>query len=239
VPERRPLVLIDGRKKELPTGDTVAGATGGGGVVVGFEIDGGDASTDYDGLPSFDFGSAMAYAKLQLRGDTAADWAADNPTLSAREFGLETDTGKFKIGDGVTDWNSLAYGGVVGPGVPVGGTVGQMLAKVSGTDYDTEWTDAPTGGGGGIEWTSVSTDTTMVADTGYAVSGAHTMTLPATIAAGDLFPVHASDAAVSISTSYTITYGTQTVCSSGDTLTLAAGETVYLLAKSTSALEII
>lgn len=30
-----------------------------------------------------------------------------------------------------------------GPGVPSGGTTGQMLAKASGADYDTRWTDAP------------------------------------------------------------------------------------------------
>ena len=36
--------------------------------------------------------------------------------------------------------------GPAGPGVPAGGTAGQVLAKKSGTDYDTEWTDA--GGGG-------------------------------------------------------------------------------------------
>ena len=37
--------------------------------------------------------------------------------------------------------------GPAGQGVPAGGTAGQVLAKKSGTDYDTEWTDA--GGGGG------------------------------------------------------------------------------------------
>lgn len=39
--------------------------------------------------------------------------------------------------------------GPAGPGLPVGGTTGQMIAKASGTDYDTEWVDAPSGGGGG------------------------------------------------------------------------------------------
>lgn len=29
--------------------------------------------------------------------------------------------------------------GPAGPGVPTGGTVGQVLAKLSSTDYDTEW----------------------------------------------------------------------------------------------------
>lgn len=36
--------------------------------------------------------------------------------------------------------------GPAGQGVPAGGTAGQVLAKKSGTDYDTEWTDQ-TGGG--------------------------------------------------------------------------------------------
>lgn len=32
--------------------------------------------------------------------------------------------------------------GAAGQGVPTGGTVGQVLRKVSGTDYDTAWADA-------------------------------------------------------------------------------------------------
>jgi len=47
--------------------------------------------------------------KIQLRRDTAADWASNNPTLSAGEFGWESDTNRFKIGDGSAAWNSLAY----------------------------------------------------------------------------------------------------------------------------------
>lgn len=48
-------------------------------------------------------------SKLQLRGDTAANWTSVNPTLSFKEPGYETDTGKIKIGDGTTAWSSLAY----------------------------------------------------------------------------------------------------------------------------------
>ena len=47
--------------------------------------------------------------KLKLRGDTAANWTSVNPTLLANELGRETDTGKIKIGNGSTAWNSLAY----------------------------------------------------------------------------------------------------------------------------------
>lgn len=58
--------------------------------------------------------------RIQLRGDTAAAWALANPVLAHRELAIETDTLKTKIGDGVTAWNSLSYGGIVGPIGPQG-----------------------------------------------------------------------------------------------------------------------
>lgn len=46
---------------------------------------------------------------IQHRGDSAANWTATNPVLHQRELGVETDTGKSKMGDGATTWASLAY----------------------------------------------------------------------------------------------------------------------------------
>ena len=46
---------------------------------------------------------------FKLRRDTASDWVLNNPILSAGEPGFETDTGKFKMGDGTTAWTSLEY----------------------------------------------------------------------------------------------------------------------------------
>lgn len=46
---------------------------------------------------------------IQIRRGTAATWTSTNPTLSAGEWGYETDTGRSKIGDGSTVWNSLKY----------------------------------------------------------------------------------------------------------------------------------
>lgn len=46
---------------------------------------------------------------IQLRRDTAADWTRTDPVLFQGEVGIETDTGKAKLGDGITAWNSLAY----------------------------------------------------------------------------------------------------------------------------------
>ena len=52
---------------------------------------------------------------IQFRRGTASEWTAANPTLAVAEFGVETDTDKFKLGDGATAWTSLAYGGIQGP----------------------------------------------------------------------------------------------------------------------------
>lgn len=49
--------------------------------------------------------------QIQLRRDSAADWTSNDPTLALGEVGYETDTGKFKIGDGSTAWTGLAYNG--------------------------------------------------------------------------------------------------------------------------------
>ena len=102
--------------------------------------------------------------KIQTRRDTAANWTSTNPTLAAGEMGFETDTLKFKMGNGSTAWTSLSYvptvgatgatgatgaagdTGPTGPGVAVGGTTGQALTKIDGTDYNTQWTDVLLGG---------------------------------------------------------------------------------------------
>lgn len=45
----------------------------------------------------------------QFRRDTAANWTSVNPTLADGELGIETDTGRGKLGDGATAWTSLGY----------------------------------------------------------------------------------------------------------------------------------
>jgi hypothetical protein len=51
----------------------------------------------------------MTLARIQLRRDTAANWTTANTVLGSGEFGFETDTLRFKVGDGATAWTSLAY----------------------------------------------------------------------------------------------------------------------------------
>ena len=47
--------------------------------------------------------------KIQFRRGSAAQWTTANPVLAIGEPGIENDTQRFKVGDGVTDWNSLPY----------------------------------------------------------------------------------------------------------------------------------
>lgn len=47
--------------------------------------------------------------RMQQRRGTAAEWTTANPVLGPGEIGFEIDTNQFKIGDGVAQWEDLAY----------------------------------------------------------------------------------------------------------------------------------
>ena len=47
--------------------------------------------------------------RMQQRRGTAAQWTAANPILAAGEIGFETDTSKFKMGNGSSTWSALTY----------------------------------------------------------------------------------------------------------------------------------
>lgn len=51
----------------------------------------------------------MALTQIQNRRDPSLIWTTVNPILAAGELGIETDTYKAKVGDGVTRWKSLPY----------------------------------------------------------------------------------------------------------------------------------
>lgn len=92
--------------------------------------------------------------KLQIRRGLAADWAnpSNNPVLLLGELGLETDTGNFKIGDGTTAWNSLAYARVTYPQIGgAGNDLNVSAYQAQGryeigvsvvTNVPTDWTPA-------------------------------------------------------------------------------------------------
>lgn len=47
--------------------------------------------------------------RYQIRRGTADEWNAANPILLAGEMGLETDTRKLKVGNGVDRWSAIPY----------------------------------------------------------------------------------------------------------------------------------
>jgi hypothetical protein len=113
----------------------------------------------------------MAGARIQFKRATASSWSTNNPVLFAGEIGYETNTGKLKVGDGTTVWNSLSY----------------LTADISGADlsdlYDVTITSATDGDflrWNGTAWindaVNLSTDTvgdyvsSLVAGTGVTLS---------------------------------------------------------------------
>lgn len=84
-------------------------------------------------------------AVIQVKRGTAASWTSANTVLAAGEIGFETDTRKFKVGNGSTAWSSLSYA-----------TVDLASAALTGTPT------APTANAG--------TNTTQIATTAFVTT---------------------------------------------------------------------
>ena len=120
-------------------------------------------------------------ALMKQRYDTAANWTAQNPTLLAGEFGIESDTKRWKVGTGATAWTSLLYSN--------GGTYPLVNADIAanaeiavskladGSARQLLQTDAA---GTGVEWTS------DVSIPGVLAVTAGTAALPGIAVSGDL-----------------------------------------------------
>ena len=67
--------------------------------------------------------------KIQLRRDIAANWTANNPLLLNGEVGIETDTLKFKVGNGTQRWNALSSYALK-PGEPNGVATLDNIGKI-------------------------------------------------------------------------------------------------------------
>ena len=106
---------------------------------------------------------------MQQRRDTAANWTSTNPTLAAGEMGIETDTYKFKVGNGSTAWATLPYSvdiptqvGQSGKYLTTNGTItswGTVAGDIEGVTAGTGLT-----GGGTSGTVTVAIDTTVTAD---------------------------------------------------------------------------
>jgi len=59
---------------------------------------------------------AAAYkmaVRIQIRRGTETNWTSLNPLLAEGELGVELDTGRFKIGNGLNYWNQIEYANAI------------------------------------------------------------------------------------------------------------------------------
>ncbi|ROH93829.1 collagen-like protein [Stagnimonas aquatica] len=115
-----------------------AGATGATGVTGATGPAGPQGATGATGSQ----GPAGATGPAGPQGPTGATGAQGPQGLQGLQ-GLQGPAGA----TGAT--GSAGAAGAAGIGVPAGGTAGQVLSKVNGTDYNTQWTTPASGGGGG------------------------------------------------------------------------------------------
>lgn len=77
--------------------------------------------------------------KIQIRRGSATHWTAINPLLMEGEMGVEVDTGYWKMGNGIDDWNDLSY---------IGGDAYTIAVSKGYTGTVEEWLESligPTG----------------------------------------------------------------------------------------------
>ena len=170
---------------------------------------------------------------IQHKRGTATQWTdaqtalGATPILAAGEIGFETDTEKFKIGNGVDTWGNLDYfqaGTASGPTGPTGPT-----GPIGPT--------GPTGATGATGPTGAASTVTGPTGPTGPTGAASTVTGPTgpTGATGATGPTGPTGPAVNTFTTISTPSGTSPVAdSSTDTLTLTAGTGITITGNSTT-----
>jgi hypothetical protein len=74
--------------------------------------------------------------QMRMRRGTTTDWSSANPILASGELGLDTTQNKFKIGDGTTAWNTLAFAtGPRGESLVTYGKAGPLVTTTGAIRY--------------------------------------------------------------------------------------------------------
>jgi hypothetical protein len=168
---------------------------------------------------------------MSLLINSASAWAATNPILDLNQIGVESDSGRRKIGDGVNRWRVLDYQQAVylpgsDPGMPAVQPGDDAADLGSGTADDGLVLTADGLGGtaweaGGVPVTAVTTTASPAATASRTVftnegdADGATVTLP-TAAAGLQFTAY-------VQTAQTLT------------ITAAAGDTIRIASTATAA----
>ena len=112
----------------------------------------------------------------------------------------------------------------------------RVLRLPTGDTIDPAYLPA-SGGGGGLSWSTVTASTAIAAGQGYVVNDAATqsITLPVSVAAGDVFAVHAKGAAHRIVSNGNVI----DAVGSGNDLMVSDGDTAMLVAYAAGLLRIV
>lgn len=86
---------------------------------------------------------------------TKALWASMNPTLRNKVLGFESDTKMFKLGDGITAWNSLPYAAAATPATAATFTANNTILNIGEIGYETD-TGKFKIGNGSTAWNSLT-----------------------------------------------------------------------------------
>lgn len=108
---------------------------------------------------------------MAIRITTQALFTSGNPTLASGDYGIESDTGHYKLGDGATVWNSLTYSSITNDFIrslvndinTIGSSIGSKVASKS-ADYTMVYTD------GTILVTTAGTDRIITLPVGQTTS---------------------------------------------------------------------
>lgn len=174
-----------------------------------------------------------------VRWEWGADGAAESGANAGSNYVLRAyDDAGASLGDVMTVTRATRVAAFnVSPTVPTA-AAGDNSTKAASTAYVDAAVAGVGGGGGSSQWTLVAVDTTMTKGVPYLVDasgGTRTMTLPATIAAGDPFVVRADGGSVVVASNGHTIDGV----GAGNDLGLSDGQAVQLVAKSSSALELV
>lgn len=171
---------------------------------------------------------------IQIRRDLAAVWTSVNPILLQGEMGYEIDTDKFKVGNGVDDWNTLPYiidGAVSTPAISAGTQSSQL-----GTVYFQDGNNVSFGLNGSVVTASASFSQSVQTQgsLNVSLSGNNTLGVLTNISSGTVYLAGGNNITLS-QNGNSVTFiggaggGTQTAISgiSGGTTQMTSGTAVF------------
>lgn len=152
---------------------------------------------------------------------TASEWSDSNPTLLEGEVGHESDTSRFKVGDGTTPWNNLEYFTPVATSSQLGGI--KLGYNRSGKYYPVE-VNSSNRAYVNVPWS----DTTYTGTSPISVSGTTISHASSGATAGSYGPSSSSTTSGTFNVPYVTVNGTGHVTAiSNRTVTLPTDRNYY------------